>query len=455
MSKFKRPFLYLLIASTLLFTGCFIDGKIVDENGVGVSGVTVTLSGEPTRVTTTNSEGEYRFGDLLILDIIPAGSYVVIPSKSGYSFVPAGANVTITGQTVGDLDDIPGPDIAVNFTATAYVDLFWEIDAPEAHGFDPVKLQEAADWAEHPDSKESDSLIVIQDGYIVLERYWNGMDQYTPKQVWSVTKSFASTLVGIAQYQGFLDINEPVANYIPEWAGTESESVTIRNLLSGDSGRFWDFKGDFFVLFGWTPDDVTQFAIERGQQYEPGNTWQYNQMAMQCLDRVMSVATGQSTVSFAQEYLFDPLGMAHTIAELDPTGQMLLPWGISATARDMARLGHLWLNGGMWNGEQILSPEYIEEATSPNEVNPAYGYMWWLNPDGGWIQSVTLEPQEGKYLPDAPPDIFTAAGSGGQMIMVSPSENMVIVRQGDDPPGHNNLTLSSIYREIAAARNQQ
>ncbi|MCP4625255.1 MAG: hypothetical protein GY850_17300, partial [bacterium] len=113
----NRPFLYLVIASMLMFSGCFIQGRVVDENGVGIAGVTVTLNGDLSRTTTTDTNGNYRFGELRTGDIIPAGSYTVIPSKSGYSFVPFTTNCTVTDQSIGDLADIPGPDLDVDFVS--------------------------------------------------------------------------------------------------------------------------------------------------------------------------------------------------------------------------------------------------------------------------------------------------------------------------------------------------
>ncbi len=138
---FRRPVLCLMIVSMLIFSGCFIAGRIVDENGVGVAGVTITLSGDQTRMTTTNSDGNYRFGELLNLDIIPAGNYSVTPSKSGYSFTPASINVTVAGQSVGDLEDIPGPDIDVSFTAERFNNLV-ETSYGTVKGFE----DEAGTW---------------------------------------------------------------------------------------------------------------------------------------------------------------------------------------------------------------------------------------------------------------------------------------------------------------------
>ena len=101
---FNRPIQCLVVAPVLMFAGCFIQGKVVDENGEGVACITVSLSGDETRTTTTNSEGKYRFGDVFTFDYIFAGSYTVTPSKSGYSFTPASTDVTITNQPFPDTD---------------------------------------------------------------------------------------------------------------------------------------------------------------------------------------------------------------------------------------------------------------------------------------------------------------------------------------------------------------
>ncbi len=175
-------------------------------------------------------------------------------------------------------------------------------------------------------------------------------------------------------------------------------------------------------------------------------------MAIQCLDRILSVATGMNTSNFAQVYLFDKLGMSHTTVALDDVGQMLMATGVDISSHDMACLGYLYLSQGMWNGERVLSEQFVMEATSPNQVNPACGYLWWGNPDGGWYEPITLAyHEEGKVFPDAPLDAFVAFGREGQLIFVSPSDNLVFVRQGHDPGGFNPTLYSSIYREIAKA----
>lgn len=331
----------------------------------------------------------------------------------------------------------------------------WPTGDPADHGFDPAALEAAADALAEP---RSSSLLVVHDGEIILERYWNDHGPEASLPVFSVTKSFASTLVGLAEQRGLLDREDLAADYIPQWRGTESASLTIRHLMTGDSGRTWDFAGDYPGSLGGgvAPADLTAYAIDRGQQFQPGTTWQYNQMAIQCLDRVLSTATGQPTESFAREALFDRLGMEGTKASVDAVGQMTLAYGIESTARDMARFGWLYLQNGRWDGEQVLAADFVHAAThTANPVNQNYGYLFWLNADRNWYEPVTLAfHEEGKVYPSAPPDVFVASGFLGQLILVSPSENLIIVRQGAaTTPGFADH-YDEIYRRIAEARSR-
>ena len=226
--------------------------------------------------------------------------------------------------------------------------------------------------------------------------------------------------------------------------------------MTGDSGRTWDFAGDYPGTLGGgvTPTDLTDYAMNRGQQFEAGTTWQYNQMAIQCLDRVLSTATGKRTITFAQESLFDRLGMSGTFASVDDVGQMTLAYGIESTARDLARLGYLYLQGGRWNGETILSENFVRDAThTTNSISNNYGYLFWLNADREWFEPVTLAHHaEGKVYPSAPSDVFVASGFLGQLILVSPSEDLILVPQGaGTTPGFADH-YDEIYRRIADAR---
>lgn len=329
----------------------------------------------------------------------------------------------------------------------------WPTGNPADHGYDAAALDAAGDALSEPSTR---SLLVIQDGEIILERYWDGHGPDEPFPVFSVTKSFASTLVGVAEQLGYLHREDLAAQYIPQWADTGSASLTVRHLMTGDSGRTWDFAGDYPGSLGGgvAPADLTTYAIDRGQQFTPGTTWQYNQMAIQCLERVLNVATGQSTESFAREQLFEPLGLSNTRASTDETGQMTLAYGIESSARDLARFGWLYLQEGRWNGTQVLSRAFVRAATSTaNPVNQNYGYLFWLNADRDWYEPVTLRYHEtGKVYPSAPDDIFVASGFAGQLVLVSPSERLIIVRQGAATTPGFAQHYDDIYRTISEAR---
>jgi CubicO group peptidase (beta-lactamase class C family) len=282
----------------------------------------------------------------------------------------------------------------------------------------------------------------VHDGVLVHERYWNGTDAETDQEIFSATKSMTSFLVGIAQDQGLLDLDDPAADYIPEWRGTAAEAITVRNLLSNDSGRHYDFRTDYLAMAAGARDK-TGFAIDLAQDAEPGTTWAYNNSAIQSLEAVLEAATGEDMADFAQEHLFGPLGMSATINH-DPAGNTLAFMGAQAGCLDLARFGLLALNEGTWDGEQVVSADYVRQATTPSQaLNTVYGLLWWLNSDGTRIAGLDGSGapivEDGTYAwPDAPPDTYAAQGLGGQLVVVIPSEGLVITRLG--PTGEDAST---------------
>ncbi len=339
-------------------------------------------------------------------------------SSDGSNDASSDDDAQVDAERADDADDFvyPVPD--------------WvEVD-PESTGVDPEALQRIVDVAE---GKGSHCLVVTRDGQIVGEWYWGDWDETTEQEVFSATKSFTSTLVGIAQDRGELDIDEPASKYIPEWVGTDSEDVTIRNLLSNDSGRFWEFAVDYFDMATGS-QDKTAFAIDLDQQHDPGTFWEYNNSAIQTLEAVLETATGMDVGEYAQRYLFEPLGMASSLGR-DRAGNPLTFSALSASCRDMARLGYLFLRDGRWaDGEQVVSESWVEEATQPStELNTAYGYLWWLNVDGHWVLPTLLmgrDEGDGKRVPGMPEEVFAAQGFGGQIIAVYPSTGVVMARIG-------------------------
>ena len=298
----------------------------------------------------------------------------------------------------------------------------WGQVEPEDAGIDPVVLDEVVNLVE---ASGSDCLVVSRDGQLVGEWFWNETGPDFEREAWSVTKSITATLVGIAQHQGHLDIDQPASDFIHEWEGTDSEDVTIRNLLSNDSGRFHTFEVDYLDM-ARDADDKTTFAIELDQEHEIGTHWVYNNAAIQVLEAVLERATGTDVGTFAREHLFEPLGMSTTIAT-DPAGNTLTFMGAQMSCRDMARFGLLNLRAGEWDGEEIVPADFVAEATRPStELNPGYGLLWWLF---GTDTDELVETAPGQdAIPGGEPRAYAALGLGGQIVVVIPEHDLVVTR---------------------------
>jgi CubicO group peptidase (beta-lactamase class C family) len=325
------------------------------------------------------------------------------------------ATDTTAGETGDDEPVYPDPD--------------WDHEPPEDHGLDPVAL---AEFAMFVGDNNSDCLVVVHAGVIVGEWTWNGFAPETDAaNVYSVTKSITSALVGIAQAQGLLPIEDPAASYIDEWVGSESEAVVLRNLISNDSGRQWDFLGDY-VQMALEPDQ-TAFAIARGQQHPPGTWWEYNNAAIQTLERALEVATMGDVGDYAAAHLFEPIGMTAAYGR-DGAGNPLTYQGVTASCRDLARFGYLYLRGGRWAGGVQVVPEawVVDSTTTSTPLNVAYGYMWWLNHAGHYVlpSSPLRQEADGQLVAGAPAELFAAVGAFGQLVIVDPTREYVVVRLG-------------------------
>jgi CubicO group peptidase (beta-lactamase class C family) len=321
----------------------------------------------------------------------------------------------------------------------AYPGTEWDTVDAVAAGLDPTALDQLATRAE---SAGSSCTAITRDGKLVESRTWGPLGADEPREAWSVTKSVTSTLIGIAQDQGLLTVADRVSKYVPEWLGTPSEEVTIRDILSNASGRHWDADTDY-VQMAVGAEDKTAFAVALGQDAAPGVIWAYNNSAIQVLEAVLETATGESPVDYAARVLFDPIGMTHSRLTTDAAGNALMYAGLQTTCADLARFGYLMVHYGEWNGTQLVSGEYVARATreSSTELNAAYGWLWWLNRRGP-IASTRIATRgpgdgsvaDGQMLPQASADTFWALGLFDQVVAVIPAEDIVAVRMGQDPP---------------------
>lgn len=334
----------------------------------------------------------------------------------------------------------------------------WETTDAAAAGFDPAKLAEISARAEAGASR---CLLVTRHGKIVDEHYWGKTTPETAQEVFSATKSYTSTLVGIAQAEGKLKVTDKASQYIPEWAGTPSGEVTVENLLKNDSGRHWDAKTDYTDMT-LQAKDKTAFSIALGQDAAPGTVWAYNNAAIQTLSAVLKKATGMDASAYAKQKLLDPIGMAHSELKKDASGGSLTFMGLSSTCRDMARFGYLMLHDGTWNGTQVVPASWVDAATghSSQPLNAAYGYLWWLNrrgPIASPLQPTTGEAggdvKDGQLVPGAPEDMFFALGFGNQIISVDPGSDTVVVRLGPAraPAGAGRFTQADTAAVVTEA----
>lgn len=298
---------------------------------------------------------------------------------------------------------------------------------------------------------DSHCVTVVRDGRTLLAR---DLDKSVDvSQIWSITKSVTALLVGIAQDQRLLDVDDRVATYVPAWRGTPSRRVTIRHLLANTSGREWSLETDYSAMAGRAADK-TRFSIRLSQEARPGTVWAYNNAAIQVLEAVLEKATRTSVPDFARTHLFRPLGMHRTRFQLDGAGNAMVFGGLLSTCRDLARLGVLLADDGRVKGRRVISARYLREATQrpSSELNAAYGLLFWINEPGPLLQAVPGAPgapaEQGPMVPAAGPKAFWGIGLFGQLLFVSPADDVVAVRLGDQPPAGAPLSVGR-FTELA------
>jgi CubicO group peptidase (beta-lactamase class C family) len=318
----------------------------------------------------------------------------------------------------------------------------WATVAPTDVGLDPGVLDELAAAA---DASGSSCLVVVRDGRVADEWYFGGVDPDAPREVFSVTKSITSVLAGVARDRGDLALDDPASNWIEAWRGTTSEAVTVADLLGNDSGRTWTEAGNWRDLI--VQPDQTTYAVGLGQQDPPGAAWRYDNSAIQALDPVLEGAVGSDVAAWADEVLFDPIGMERTEMAHDQAGNTLTYAWARSTCRDLARFGLLVLRGGDWGGRRIVAEEWIEASTGEpsTDLTASYGYLWWLNltdassadptapdpPTGTGATGRNMAPV-GQVVPGAPTDLVWAQGLGNQLVQVHPGTDTVLVRLSGD-----------------------
>lgn len=271
------------------------------------------------------------------------------------------------------------------------------------------------------------AVLVLYDGKIIGEQYAPGFDKNTVMLGWSMSKSLTGALIGILVKEGKLNVEAPAP--VPEWKGTNKESITLKELLQQTSGL--DFVEDYA-----NPSEVTNMLFKEGDMAgytahlplkdKPGSVFYYSSGNSNILSRIIRQTVGeQNYAAFPYQALFHKIGMYSALLEPDASGTFIGSSYSYATARDFARFGLLYYNKGMWNGEQILPTQWVQQSVMPSSADPQkqYGYQFWLN---GFSETNASQ----HLYPDVPADMFYAAGYGGQNIYIIPSKKLVVVRTG-------------------------
>ncbi|MCP4726135.1 MAG: serine hydrolase [bacterium] len=333
------------------------------------------------------------------------------------------------------------------------IDDGWEISSLNNEGLDSVLISNIMNDLVQGDHDYIRSLLIARNGKLVLEHYRTDLSRNTFHHMQSATKSVASALIGIAIDRGNISgIDVPIFDLFPEHEDIrtpEKNLITLEHILTMTPGLEWNetsvstFAGNNDNMIGHQVPSYLEYALSKPVLYPPGTTWFYNSGCSIMLGGVIRNTTGMQAVDFAMEYLFGPL-------DIEYYQWLPLTDGVTGThgalfmrSRDQAKIGQLFMNNGIWNGNRIISEEWVQNSTEPyisrhGHSDYQYAYQWWVDIDEGLT-------------------VYYACGYGGQRIFVIPDLDMVVVTTADydNEEGLNeqiNYIHSTLYHLIANHR---
>lgn len=308
----------------------------------------------------------------------------------------------------------PGSNVPSDYYFPPLSGTQWDGIGANQLGWDTTKLNEAFAYA---GSKNTYGLIVLKDGRIVKEQYWNNWNQNTRYYLASAGKSVMAFLFGIAQHDGLININDKTSQYLGEhWTSlplAKENLITIKNQLTMTSG-----------LDDGVPDDNCVDSACLIYKADASSRWAYHNAPYLLLHDVLTEASGQTVNAYSRTKLFDKIGMSQAL------------WFnnvLYATTRDAARFGSLILKKGIWNNDTLMyDRNYFEAMTQSSQtINPSYGYLWWLNGKNKFMAPTLQTVFNASLVPEGPADMYMALGKEDKKIYVVPSLGIVAVRLGD------------------------
>lgn len=304
----------------------------------------------------------------------------------------------------------------------------WPVSSLDAQGIDTAKIENFIEKARNRDFDWVHSVHIVRNGKLVLEAFLYRSFINQLHEIQSCTKSFTSTLVGIAIDKGLISsVDVPLFDFFPDYlhlCDPGKEKIKLYHTLTMSMGLEWnewevsyvDPRNDNYIIrYG---GDFLRHLLGKPLVYEPGSFWYYNSGGSMALGAIIYRVSGMHADQFAEKYLFEPLGIEDYNWWYIDEGYPHTGGGLEMHQRDMAKLGQLYLDKGVWQGQRILSRQWVEQATQ-NRIDShhggwqtGYGYQWW---------TYTFSVQ------GSPVDTFFASGAGGQFIFVMPSLKLVVV----------------------------
>lgn len=330
----------------------------------------------------------------------------------------------------GCSDDEPKPDPVETMYFPENTGSAWETKSFSSLQWDEDAAEELKEYLILKNTK---SFMILVNGRIVMEEYFDGHTQTSSWQWNSAGKTLVATTTGIAQQESLLNINNTVSQYLGTgWTSESLEKenlITSRHLLTMTSGL----------------NDESQFVIPSNLTYlaDAGTRWSYHNVFQLLMD-VVAAASGQEFETYFNAKLKNKIGMDGYWNE----GLIFTIY--HSTTRSMARFGLLALNNGKWKEEQVINETFfMESITTSQNINPSYGYLWWLNGKSNFMVPGGQTVYPGPLVPNAPSDMYAAMGAEDQRIYVIPSKNMVVVRMGDaSDPDNPSFALSGFDNEL-------
>jgi len=301
----------------------------------------------------------------------------------------------------------------------------WTTDTPASQHLDVEILNRMTESLREGDYGRVHSLLIARNGVLVYEEYFRGATREGLHQVYSVTKSFTSALIGIAIAEGHIEgVDTPLLDFFSTYETVENMSprkaqITLEDVLNMQTGLQWDewstpydHPNNPTALLSRSSDWM-KFMLDLPMANEPGTDFTYNSGATMLLAGILKNTTGRTAEDYAREKLFDPLGIDRYTWREGPNDITNTGWGLFLTPREMARFGHLILMKGQWGDRRIVPEAWIDVLAEPASTfgdGTGYTYQWWL----------MLMPDGSRYVP-------YAEGYGGQFIFVLPWLDMVVV----------------------------